>query len=532
MARARPGDWSDPDYAEVFRERAERLKRVRQDGPEGWWRLGLHYRGAPLDFVEDWGVTYDPRRTNLGKSPLVPFVLFERQRQFVQWLHDRMRNREPGVVEKSRDMGISWLMVAFGCWAWLFHAGSSIGYSSYTEDEVDKIGDPDSLFEKIRIFVRYLPEELRPIGWDEQRHANFRRVVNPENGSTLKGEVGDNTGRGGRSTLYFVDEFASFPRQEAADSALSQNTPTRIYASTARGVGNLFYRKRHDGKHPVFTFHWTSDPRKGPDWYEHQKRTLEPVTLAQEVDIDYHASIERVVIPAEWIRSAQQVAGEVGDWPEFGNGVAGVDVGAGGSGKTVLCCRFGPFVDRTRSWQESDTTNSARLAHSGAEEAGVVALNFDEVGVGAGVAAALRRIGRGSGIHVSGINVGTPPTQARWPDGKSAREKFLNLRAEVWWTMRDRFQKTHERLLHARGDPDGVEHPLEELIVLDPRDADLASELAMPTWQSTQTGKIQIESKQSLRRRGVRSPDHAEALSLTFAPGTARMQQSDVEGFY
>ena len=61
----------------------------------------------------------------------------------------------------------------------------------------------------------------------------------------------------------------------------------------------------------------------------------------------------------------------------------------------------------------------------------------------------------------------------------------------------------------------------------------MVGELTSVTWQSTVTGKIQIESKQDMRRRGIKSPDHAEALSLTFVNANpVRMEVSELTGMY
>ena len=54
----------------------------------------------------------------------------------------RWKGREDGLVEKSRDMGVSWLCVATAIWMWTFHEGAVVGFGSRKEDYVDKLGDP------------------------------------------------------------------------------------------------------------------------------------------------------------------------------------------------------------------------------------------------------------------------------------------------------------------------------------------------------------------------------------------------------
>jgi phage terminase large subunit len=58
------------------------------------------------------------------------------------------------------------------------------------------------------------------------------------------------------------------------------------------------------GQDSRFTFSWRQDPRKGEDWYRKQAETLDPVTLAGEVDIDYRGSVEGQLIPSAWIFAA------------------------------------------------------------------------------------------------------------------------------------------------------------------------------------------------------------------------------------
>ena len=539
--------WETRDYSAIIRERIRRLSAIRDTTPAKELSSGetlskgslllaalrMHYKAHPIDFIQDWVTTYDPREIDDGKTAFMPMVLFEHQREFIQWLFDRWAGGEDGVVEKSREMGISWLCMAFAIWMWLFHPGSKVGFGSYKEVKVDKIGDPDSLFEKGRILLRYLPPEFLPKGYKEDVHAPFMKFVNPDNGSSITGEAGDNIGRGGRASIYFVDEAAFLEHPDRAESALSQTSNVRIWVSTANGMGNPFYRKVVSGLFKVFRFHWRKDPRKSEAWYAEQKRRLEPHIVAQEIDIDYTASVERIVVPAKWVRAAVEIARLV-NWPVYKHGIGGLDIGGGGSGKSVYVSRFGPFVDPARAWSDSDPSYTAQLGMQYAREDQVDVLNFDPIGVGAGTASTLEREKKWvveqretrdtrstlyGYVNVNAINAGGTPSDDIWPDGKRASEKFANIRAELWWIMRDRFQKTYEYLLFLKGEQGGFQHPLEELIVM-PNDPILLAQISTPTWDRTNTGKIVIESKRAMHTRGVPSPDYADALALTFAPAT------------
>ncbi len=164
--QARVHDWMSPDYTEVYRERMARLKKIRGD-PDFAEQLGTFYRTHSVEWIEDWAFTYDPRIPE--RNPFMPFMLFPRQQDFILWLWDRyqgeMRHgrlrRQDGVVEKSRDVGISWLAAAFSVWLWLWHPGAAIGVGSYEADKVDQLGVPGSLLEKCRIIIRMLPLEMK-----------------------------------------------------------------------------------------------------------------------------------------------------------------------------------------------------------------------------------------------------------------------------------------------------------------------------------------------------------------------------------
>lgn len=536
-------DWNNPDYVPIIKERAQRLSWLRDEehGAKRLLALKLFYRTRVVEFIQDWGVTYDPRNAEVNRTVFMPFLLFPKQKQFIHWVEERRRKREDGVTEKSRDMGISWLMMMYGIHQWLFFSGVKIGYGSYKEIKIDKLGDPDSLFEKGRIILDNLPVEFLPRGYNKEEHAPSLKFVNPENGSTLTGEAGNNIGRGGRASIYFIDEAAFFEQPERAEAALSQVSNVRIWSSTAHGTGNPFYRKVTSGKFPKFRFHWTEDPRKNQEWYEQQKNKLEPHILAAEVDIDYTASIDNVVIPGKWVEAARVINTLIRDWPRSSLGVAGLDIGGGGAGKTVYVSRFGPWVDPPRSWEGGNPTHDAIQALQLAREDGVYTLCYDPLGVGIGStstfeteraqrdittavppefpfeASKTRRIRTQRAVEVLPINVGSPPSETLWDDDRTSSEKFANTRAELWWLMRDRFQKTYEHILYLRGDAKGRKHSLDELISL-PDDPTLQTQLSMPTWGSNASGKVILESKRSMSRRGVESPDFADALALTFAP--------------
>jgi hypothetical protein len=538
MATNRP-DFLDPDYTAVFQERIANLERIRHE--KAWHLVKRYYAdGHYVEFIEDWLTTYDPRLSAKGKPTTVPLILFPRQAEYIQWLQERKDTGTDGVVAKSRDMGISVITLAYALCEWLFAPGVKMSFGSRKEDLVDKMGNPDCLLEKIRMMLRYLPPELLPAGFTEQKHARHMKIINPVNGSSITGEAGDNIGRGGRSTMYFVDEAAFLDRPELIDAALSQNTSSRIDVSTPNGPDNPFANKWFaQGGTPkyitgsklsglAFDFHWTQDPRKNQEWYDKEViRLNDPRVVGQELDLDFQTSGEDTVVRAEWVNSSMALyrhLQESGDLPEKINGVAGCDVG-GGVAENTFIARWGSLVGPCHGWIDGDTTATAIRFQALALDSMVGTIRFDSIGVGKGVAATFQRLP----IDASGINVGVAASRTMWPDGKKAKDKFRNLKGELWWILRDKLRRTHDHWMFMNG-TGGVEGNMDDLLLLDPSDVDLAKQVCIPGFKVLETGKIQIESKDDLKRRGVPSPDRAEALILSLAEPRRRARSGRVRG--
>jgi hypothetical protein len=483
-------DWRAPNYDAVYAERMERLQRLRAD-PSLVPAVKAYYaEDRPAQFIHDWAMTFDPRLAEIGQPTTIPFLLFPRQEQFIDWLLARWRSREDGLAEKSRDMGVSWLCVAFAAWMWLFQPGTVIGFGSRKEEYVDDLNDPKSLFWKFRSLIGLLPVEFQPAGWSLKKHAPFMSITNPENGSVIVGEAGDNIGRGNRTSIYFKDESAYLERPDSIDAALSQTANCKIDVSTPNGEGNPFARKRRSGKVPVFTFNWKDDPRKGQDWYDKQVRDLDPVVLAQEVDISYSASVSNAWIPADWV--VQAMGRGPGDVPRTGPWRLGVDVARFGDDKTVILLRGHRALTTVARISKQDTMTVAAMvrdyvrdcAHAGVR---IEQIAVDVIGIGAGVVDRLNDMEDLDGVQIVGVN-----SSIRLDNGRD-----YNLRAKIWRDMKD--------WLDPKNGPVSMKN-----------DRDLEVDLTALRY-SYRNGLLLIESKDDAKKRGIKSPDSADALALTFA---------------
>lgn len=153
--------------------------------------------------------------------------------QVFEWRMERWKSQEPGVTEKKRDMGMSWLTVGLACTVCNFNRGISVGIGSCKEEYVDKIGVPKSLLEKASIFMTYLPDEFC-FGWDRAKDAPHMRIKFPYTYSIISDECGDGIVWGDRASFYIVDETAFLERPTLVDASLSATTNCRQDISTPK----------------------------------------------------------------------------------------------------------------------------------------------------------------------------------------------------------------------------------------------------------------------------------------------------------
>lgn len=512
-------DFRAPDYARVYRWRLDRLQRIRAD-PSVLPALRTFYRDRPAQFIIDWGVTFDPRNPERGLPSTIPFLLFPKQEEWCEWFLERWKAQEDGITEKTRDMGMSWLTVSLACTICLFRREISVGCGSRKEEYVDVLGDMDSLFEKARFFLANLPPEFRG-GWNRDQHSRYMQIDFPETGSIFTGEAGDGIGRGGRASFYLVDESAFLPRPKLVDASLSQTTNCRQDVSTPNGRGNSFAERRFSGKVKVFTFHWRDDPRKDDAWYQRQKDRLDPVTLAQEVDIDYSASVEGVLLPSAWVQAAIDAHRKLGIEPT-GTRMAGLDVADQGIDMNAWGARHGILLRVLEQWsgKDSDIYRTVVRAFDLCDQHGLDQFDYDADGLGAGVrgdARVLNEARRNDGRRMIRAEPfrGSGPVDN--PDGEMVKGRknkdfFANAKAQAWWALRVRFQATYRAVVEC------LPYNADELISLAgdlPMLAALVSELSQPTYSLNVAGKVVVDKQPD----GTKSPNLADAVLIAYQPG-------------
>lgn len=171
-----------------------------------------------------------------------PMVLFDYQSWALrEWEEHITHNHGDMVIEKCRDMGITWIILYLFLYFWMFRPNSSFLISSFREQEVDYQNSMAALFPKLRFVVEHLPDWMKPQGYNPKNHATYMRLYNPENSSIILGSAPiSNYGRSGRFKAVLYDEHAQWQYGQAAWDAASRTSDNRISLSTPYGKDNAY----------------------------------------------------------------------------------------------------------------------------------------------------------------------------------------------------------------------------------------------------------------------------------------------------
>lgn len=531
-------DFKNPDYDTIILQRLKVLERIRSDPkatPSIVEDMKAVYRDYPAQMVVDWGVTVDPRNIALGRPGVFPFILFDRQIELADKIIENWRTPKNLLIEKSRDTGISWLLMSLSCVLCTLFDDMAIGTGSRKWEFVDELGNVDTLLQKARVFLKFLPREFRG-GWDEKKHSKEGQILIPETRSVIDGEAGDNIGRGGRKSIYIVDEAAHLERPDSVDAALANNTTCKIELSSVKGMSNPFARRAHDGSVDKFIMDWRDDPRKDQAWYDAYLATYGATITAQEVDRNYSASVDGVIIPGLWVQAAIDAHVKLGIEPS-GVREGGLDVADLGKDKNAFAMRHGILLEAVEEWSGTDAgdlTYTTQRAFRMADDARLSGFCYDADGMGVGVRGPARqqnavrerklivRPFRGS---ASGEALFQPDARVRGEDGKPLDRKnkdyFQNYKAQSYIALRWRFLQTYRAVI--KGDKTVDMDDIISISSKIPKLSQLTSELSQPVTKESLTGKLMVDKTPD----GMKSPNLSDAVMMAFAPRRREMNISD-----
>ena len=232
-----------------------------------------------------------------------------------------------------------------------------------------------------------------------------------------------------------------------------------------------------------------------------------------ECSADYEDSI----IQPEWVDAAIDAHLKIGFKPR-GVKALGFDPADEGNDSKALCIRHGSVVLEAYDWAEGDLEEGIDRAYQAAYDNRCTNLVYDSIGVGAGVKMKMRVLNGNGDIDIEGFCGSEAPVypERKYKEDRRNSDIFRNKRAQWWWYLRDRFENTY--LAVEKGeyiDP-------EKMISLSSDIKHLKLLKAELTRVQRKRGAglnslIQIESKQDMKRRAMKSPNMADALVYCFA---------------
>lgn len=271
----------------------------------------------------------------------LPFLLRGFQEDYVRQVDGHINSDKDLLTDKTREMGVTWMVEAVLLHHWLFERGFVAIVSSITEDKIDKPDDPSCLFWKFDFMIeslRWSVPWLYPDGYVKARpNRTHMKLFNPATGSIINGEVmGKNLGRSGRAKVIFPDEFAeaAYPADSWASSSRSTNCRLPVFTPKGMNFAGRLANPPKGRKRSVdrITLHWMLDETKNyyevtdrktkkiiafgngeaPEhvitslewevkypWYETAKARIDydDVKIAQELDVNYADSASDLMYP-------------------------------------------------------------------------------------------------------------------------------------------------------------------------------------------------------------------------------------------
>jgi hypothetical protein len=460
------------------------------------------YRHDPLRFVlyaYPWGVEGTPLAGRTGPEPW--------QREVLEYIGQEMRaGRFPIriAVASGHGIGKSALMAWIRGWSMATMAHTKGRVTANTETQLRTTTLPE--------FAKWHNMQAGALDWFEGNFS-YRYKFNPKDSETwrfdavawseTRTEAFAGLHNAGNRIVVLYDEASAIADTvwETTEGALTDKdteilwlafgNPTRSTGRFAECWGRhreSWWTLRIDARTVSFTNH-----QQIADWIAAYGEDSDFVRV--RVKGQQPRASDKQFIPFDLAEGAASREAEC--WPSDPL-VLGVDVARFGDDQSVIVRRRGRDA---RTWpplkyRGIDTMQlAARVASLHASDR-PDAIFVDEGGVGGGVVDRLRQLG----VPVTGVNFGGKPDSGTLQEAGAMGERYANKRAEMWGVMRAWL-------------PRGAI----------PKDDDMITDLTGVEYGYNADNAIQLERKEDMKKRGLDSPDIADALALTFAyPVVAR----------
>ena len=309
------------------------------------------------------------------------------------------------------------------------------------------------------------------------------------------------------SVLYLFDESKAIAADtfEAAEGAFSGANPEgglpeafALAMSTPGEPNGTFYEihVRRPGFEDWWARHVTLDEaiaagRVARGWAEQRKLQWGKDSAAYNNRVlgEFHSSDEDGVIPLGWIEAANErwrTWDDEGRPQTPGRSTVGVDVARSGSDNTVMALLDGSVITELRRTSRENTMETTGRVKGIVDARPGRRPIVDVIGIGAGVVDRLRE----QKIRVEAFNA----SEGTDRKDRSGELGFTNVRSAAHWNLRELLDPAY-----------GADLAL-------PPDDRLTGDLTAPHWRVMSGGRIQVESKDEIRKRLGRSPDDGDAV--------------------
>lgn len=442
-----------------------------------WQIAWLKSRNNPLLFVTD----------VLGADP----EPWQREGLEIIGREDRLSVRSGHGVGKTT--WIAWLVL----WFLLTRQDAKVPVTANSQDQLR-----DTVWPEIAKWHRRLPPALK-----DQIDVQAERVVvkaDPEGSFAVQRTASKDRpealqGFHAKHILFLVDEASGIEDVvfEVGAGALSTEGAKAVLAGNPTRASGFFYDTHHRLRERWRTMVVNSeDVPRARGHIEDIIARYGRGSNAYRVRVlgEFPTADDESVIPLELVEAS--IGREVAKLEYYP--VWGLDVARFGDDRTALAKRErNRLMEPVKSWHGQDLMQTVgRLQREYLdthEDERPKEILIDSIGLGAGVVDRASELG----LPVRGVNVA---------EAAAVRDNYQRLRDELWFLGREWFEARDVSMV---------------------RDEALIAELTSALYTFTSTGKIVVESKADMKKRGLRSPDLADAFLLTFAGGLDRKVSED-----
>lgn len=302
------------------------------------------------------------------------------------------------------------------------------------------------------------------------------------------------------ATIIIVDESSLIPDQIWGKifRMLGGNAQTAKLIQLGNPFErNHFHQSFHSDRYVKIVVHKDQAVAEGritEEFLKEAKENMSPLDYRIFYENEFpEGGAEDTLIPWEWIDLAINQEGV-----DRGFKQVGLDVARFGRDKSIYLLRDGGLIVKVKESEKMDTMALVGWSSEEIRKDRPELVAVDVIGIGAGVFDRLDELTYDDDGEYSpgivGVNVGESPSS------DSAKKQFHNLRAEIYWTLREKFRPQDGRSR-----------------ISIPDDPDLKRELQELRYRISSERKIRIEEKEKMKERIGRSPDKADALALAFA---------------